>query len=128
MTAVSRAPGEIAHRLVTPVRNPNRGELIGTQQLRQADRVAPVGLHMIAWPPRDQRRRDHHAFETEPLDLPVQPVSGRPRLVTERQPPIFGGELTHQLRRRRRRILDLAEKPDLTQPTAVRNRDRITQL
>jgi len=70
----------------------------------------------------------HHAFEAKALDLTVHPVSGRPCLVAERQPLVFGGELAHQLRRRRRRVLDLAVEADLTASTALRDGNRITQL
>src|SRR6202165_4347579 len=65
---------------------------------------------------------------TEARDLPVQPVPGRPRLVAERQTLVLGGELPHQLGRPRPAVLDLAEKPDLARPAAIRNRNRITQL
>jgi hypothetical protein len=65
---------------------------------------------------------------TKALDLPVQLITGRPRFVAEHQPRVLGAELAYQLRSRRRCILDLAEKPHLASPTAVRNRNRITQL
>ena len=86
-------PRQIAHRLVPSVRNPDRGELVGAQQPRQAQRIAPVGLHLVARPLRDQRRRHHDAFVAEALDLPVQPVTGRPGLVAERQPLVLAASL-----------------------------------
>jgi hypothetical protein len=121
-------PREVAHRLVMPVRHPHRGELAGAQQLRQTDRIASVGLHPIARPLRDQRWRDHLTLLPEARDLPMQPIPGRPRLVAERQSLVLGGELAQKLGRRRWRVLDLAEKAHLARTTAIRNRNRITQL
>ena len=48
----SRGPGadQIAHRLVTLVRHPDRRELARPVQSRQQDCIAPVGLHSVAWP------------------------------------------------------------------------------
>src|SRR6516164_6785969 len=62
------------------------------------------------------------------LDLPVEPITGRPRFVTERQPLVFGGQLSHQLGGGRRRVVELAQKPNLVAPTAIRDCNRITQL
>src|SRR6266436_2866266 len=121
-------PRQIAHRLVTSVRHPDRGEFVGTQQLCQAERVTPVGLHLVAWPLWNQRGRYHYAFEAEVLDLPVQPVAGRPSLVAERQPLVLDGKLPNQLRRCGRRVLDLPKEPNLATPASVRNRNRIAQL
>src|SRR5262249_52481055 len=97
-------------------------------KLGQTERVAPVGLHPIARLPRDQRGRHHHALMTEACDLPVKPISGRPRLVAERQPPMLAGKLPDQLRRHRTGVLEFPEKPDLALSPGVRNRYRITQL
>jgi hypothetical protein len=37
-------------------------------------------------------------------------------------PPVLGGKVPHKLRNRRSGVLDLAQKPNLTSPTGVRNR------
>ena len=121
-------PCQIAHRLVTSVRHPDRREFVGTQQLCQAERVTPVGLHLVAWSLWNQRRRHHHAFEAQPLDLPVQSVAGRPCLVAERQPLVLAGKLPNELRRCGRRVLDLPKEPNLATPAGIRNRNRIPQL
>jgi hypothetical protein len=121
-------PCEIAHRLMTRVGNPHRGQLAGAQQLDQAQSVAPVSFHPIARTLRDQRRRNHNALVTEALDLAVEAIAGRPRLVAERQPLVFGGKLPHNLCRCSLGIIDLAQKPNLARPTGVRDRNRITQL
>jgi hypothetical protein len=65
---------------------------------------------------------------TETLDLPIELVPGRSRLVAERQSLVFASEFAYKLRRRSRGVLNLAEKPNLARPTGVRNRNRITQL
>jgi len=124
----SARPRQVTHRLVTLLGNPYGGQLAGAQQLDQAKRVAPVGLHPIARLLRNERRRNHNAMVTEALDLPVEPVSGRPRLVAERQPLVLGGKLPHKLRRRRDGVVDLAEKPNLARPPGLRDRNRIAQL
>jgi hypothetical protein len=113
---------------VTGVGNPDRREIASAQLLDQTERIAPVGLHPLAGLLWNERGRHHHALVPKTLDLPIKPISGRPRLVAERQPPILGGKLPHKLRDRRSRVLDLAQKPNLTSATGVRNRNRIAQL
>src|SRR6478736_7858201 len=119
---------EITHRLVPAVRNPHRGQLAGTQQLRQVDGITSVGLHSIAPLLRDQRWRNHNALMAECFDLSMELVTRGTCLVAECDPLVFGFELTNQLGRRRGAVLDLAQKTNFTRPTAIRNRNRITQL
>jgi len=119
---------QVAHRLVTFVRSPGRGGVAGAQLLRKAHGVEPIGLHAISRALRNQRRRRHHAVVAKARDLPVRPVSGWAGLVAERQTLILRGKLAHQLRHRRRRVLDLTIEADLTTSSTVRNRYRMTQL
>jgi hypothetical protein len=77
-------PDEIAHRLVNRVRHPHPRQLAGPMQPRQRHRIAPVGLDPLSWPLWDQRRSDHQAGLPESPDLPIQPVSGRPRFLSFR--------------------------------------------
>src|SRR4029079_12226263 len=121
-------PAQITHRLVTFIRNPDRRQIAGAQLLRQTERVAPVGLHPVARLLWDQRRRNHNALMTQALDLPIEPIPSRTRLVAERQPLISGGKLLHQLGCRYSGIVDLAAKPHLTRTSGVRDRDCIAQL
>jgi hypothetical protein len=121
-------PRQIAHRLVRSVRHPDCGQFIGAQQPCQAERIAPVCLHSVACSLRNERRRHHQAFEAKPLDLPLQLVAGRPRLVAERQPLVLGGKLANQLVRCGRCVLDLPKESNLTTPAGFRNRNGITQL
>lgn len=110
---------------MTRVGNPDRREIASPQLLDQTERIAPVSLHSLAGLLRNERRRHHHAFVPKPLDLPVEPVAGRPRLVAERQTLVLGRKLPHKLARRRPRVVDLAEKPYLARSTAFRNRHSI---
>src|SRR4029078_1731706 len=116
------------HRLVTFIRNPDRRQIAGAQLLRQTERVAPVGLHPVARLLLDQRRRKHNALMTQALDLPIEPIPSRTRLVAERQPLISGGKLLHQLGCRYSGIVDLADKPHLNRTSGLRDRDCIAQL
>jgi hypothetical protein len=54
-------PDQIAHRFVRRVRHPYGGQLARPMQLRQAQRITPIGLHPVARLARDQGRRHHHA-------------------------------------------------------------------
>jgi hypothetical protein len=49
---------EIAQRLARLVGDPDRGEIAGAQQPGELGRVPAVGLHPVAGPGRDERRRD----------------------------------------------------------------------
>jgi hypothetical protein len=121
-------PCQFTHRLVLRVGNPDRREIATTQLLDQTDRIAPVGLHPLARLLQNERGRHHQAFVPKALDLPVEPISGRPRLVAERQPVILSGKLLYQLGRRRRRVVDLTQEPHLARPSSFGNRNRIAQL
>ena len=52
-----RRPGsnQIAHRFMTGIGDPDRGELAGAVQFGQHDSVAPIGLDPVAGFDRDQR-------------------------------------------------------------------------
>src|SRR5262245_20118690 len=107
---------ELAHRLVPLVGDPHRCELPGAQLPGQADRITPVRLHPITRLLRNKRRRNNNARISKAGDLPIQPIAGRPRLITKRQPLVLGGKPPHQLRRRRPAVVDLTNEPDLPPP------------
>jgi len=65
------------------VRNPHRRQFTRAQQAGQLKSIPPIRLDPIARPPRDQRRRNNTAFMTQLDDLPMQPIAGRPSLITE---------------------------------------------
>jgi len=115
----------LLNRLVPRIGHPHRRQLASPQKLRQAHRIAAVRLHAIARLLRNERRCNNNAVVAKAHDLPIQPISCRPSLVAKRQPPMAAGKLPYQLRCRRRAVLDLANKPDFTPPTAFRNRHRI---
>jgi hypothetical protein len=62
---------EIAHRLVSRVRRPNAGQLAGSMQLRQRDRVAHVRLDPLGRPFRDHGWSDDDAIVAESLNLAI---------------------------------------------------------
>jgi len=119
---------EIAHRLMSLVRHPDRGEFPGAQYLGQAYRIASVRLHPIARFLRDERGRRHDAVVAKLPDQPIKPVSRRPRLVAKRQLTVFGRKFGDELARRRFRGVDLAEIANLPATTLFGNRNGIPQL
>lgn len=76
---------EVAHRLVTLIRNPHGRELPRSQQPRQSDGVAPVDLDALARPARHHRGRNHQALCPELLKLSVYAIATSARLVAEGQ-------------------------------------------
>ena len=115
-------PDQVAHRLVRRVRHPNRGELAGPVQLRQAQRITPVGLHPVARLARDQGRRHHHAGVAEALELPLQAVAAGAGLVAEAQLPPIPGQPSRQLGDDLGPVREDPELPDLATPDALRDR------
>src|ERR1700738_2834762 len=64
----------------------------------------------------------------ESLDLPIQPVSGRTRLITEMQLAIAASQLADQPLYHRRRTRYIAEKAHLAAALALGNRHRMLRL
>jgi hypothetical protein len=67
------------------------GPFAGPMELRQRDRVAPIGLVALARPLRDQGRGDHQAIMSERPTLAIKPVSRRPGLEADMQPVVSLG-------------------------------------
>ena len=83
-------PDQVAHRLVRRIGNPHGRQLAGPVQLRQHQRVTPIGLHPVAGFIGIERRRHDHAGMAESCELPLQGHSrtGRPHsrtVVADRQ-------------------------------------------
>ena len=78
------APGHAA--LLLRRRRPNERELAGPVEPDELARVTTVGLHPVARPYRDQRRRDDVAGHTHRREQPVQLIAARAGLVTDREP------------------------------------------
>src|SRR6516165_844880 len=53
---------QVAHRLMSAIGNPYCRQLAGPVQLRQIDRIPPVGFDPLARPLRGQRWRHHNAI------------------------------------------------------------------
>jgi hypothetical protein len=119
---------QIAHRLMYRVRHPHPGQLASAMQPGQRHRIPPVGLDPLARPLRNQGRSDDQARMPKSLNLAVQPVSGRLRLVAEMQLAVAAGQLADQPLHRPRRTRYLADKPNLAAATAVGDRDRMLGL
>ena len=64
-------PNEIPHGLVAFIGNPYGRQFAGAKQSCQRDRVAPVRLHPVARPSRDERRRHHSALMAKLTDQTV---------------------------------------------------------
>jgi hypothetical protein len=82
-------------------------------QSGQRERIPTIGLDALARPFRDQRGSDDGAVMPEIRDLPLQPIAGRPGLITEQQPAVFAGQLCDQSPYRPWRMLDVAQEPHL---------------
>jgi hypothetical protein len=119
-------PHQIPHRLVRLVRHPNLRQFPRSEQPRQRLRIPPVGLDPIARPARDQRGGDHSALVPEGQNLPIQPVSRRTCLIAKMQHFVAIAQLPHQSGHRLGGGIELAEIPDLSVPTALRNRHRVS--
>ena len=78
---------EIAKCLMLPVGHPHRREIATAQQPRELERIPPIGLHLVAWPHRNQRGRDHHAFDIHLGELAMQRVAGWSSLRTQPATP-----------------------------------------
>jgi hypothetical protein len=74
---------QIAHRLMCFIWNPYWSQRVRAMQTHQAHRIAPIGLHPIAWTLGDERRRHHLAVMPEREELTIQIVSGRASLVAK---------------------------------------------
>jgi len=80
-------------------------------------RVAPIGLHAIPWPRRNQRGRDHYAFVPEQGDLPIEPIATRPCFITKRQVVMLGGKASNHFGHRFRQARNFADKAHLPPST-----------
>jgi hypothetical protein len=117
-------PHQVAHRLVRRVGHPHPGQLPGPQQARQREGVAPVGLHPVAGPARDQRGRHHRAVVAQRGDLPVQAVAARAGLVADPEPAVLLAEPLDQAPHGLRLVGDLTMEPHRALAAGLGHRDR----
>ena len=114
--AVHRAepgPYQIAHRLVSDIRNPYRGQFAGPVQLGRAGGIAPIGLDPVARPALKSARGDHDAFMPPGRQSTLNAITARPHLVAKPQRHAVAAELAQQTVQRRRRVRDPAVLPYL---------------
>jgi len=64
---------------------------------RLLDGIAPGGLHLVARPARDQRRRDDVTRQSLPREIAIQAIPARARLVGEAQRRSLPLEAANQL-------------------------------
>jgi hypothetical protein len=83
---VVAAAHQITQALLLRSRRPNERELARPIQTGELACVTAVGLHPVARPHRDQRRRDDVAGHTHRHQQPVGVVAARAGLVTDREP------------------------------------------
>src|SRR5262245_6001546 len=110
------------------VRHPHSSELTGARQLGETNRVASVRLHAVAGLLRNERRSHHDALVPEALEQPVEPVSRRPRFVTESQLAVFCRKFGNELSDRRSGGRELTEIPHLAATAAIGNCYCITRF
>ena len=73
---VEPGPNQIAHRLMSDIRNPHRGQLADSVQLGQAGAIAPIGLDPI---PRLHRiSKGATTMQSCPQPQAVQPIPQGP--------------------------------------------------
>src|SRR6266508_4165110 len=77
------AADEISYRFLLDRRWPDFRQESRSKQLQQLAGITPVRLDTLPRLDRDQRRRHHHAPHPQRLDLSLQRVPARPRLVAE---------------------------------------------
>src|SRR3954452_17369527 len=112
---------QIPNGLVDLIRHPDCGQLAGSQQTRQRNSVAPVGLDAIARALWHQRGGDHITGIAEGSDMPVKPIPGRAGLIADVQGLVLVRQLTQEPLNRRRLCFDLAEIADLSLSAALRD-------
>ena len=119
---MSIAPGALHQRPSDPASGTEiRHQFRRSEQTRQRDRVAPVGLHAIARARRHKRGRDHIADMAEGSDAPVKPIPGWAGLIADVQGLVLARQLTQEPLNGSRRGLDLAEIAHLPLPAALRD-------
>jgi len=118
----------IPHCLVGFVGNPNRCQLVDSQQLGQSRGVVTVSLDPVAGSPADQRRRHDHASVAQRHDHSVQTVASGAGLVAELNPITLRRNPQDDPAHIVQRGLHLTEISDVASTSAFGHRDRIVCL
>ena len=98
---------EIADRLMSRIRDPDRRQFARPMQLGQADRVPAVGLDPVSRFARDQRRSHDDALMPGEGQLPLNPIAAGSGLVAEPKRAPNARQLHRQCLHSRRRVRDL---------------------
>jgi hypothetical protein len=106
-------PDEIAHRLVSAIRDPNLGQLARARQSGEHDRIAPISLNAIASTARRVCWGDDIAKMAGLYNLAMRTVSAGARLIDEVQLGVPTGQLLEQSRDRVSSVGDFSEKANL---------------
>src|SRR6516164_3905526 len=123
MHRIETGAHQVAHRLMSGVRDPYRRQLARPIQSRQADRIPPIGLHPLAGSLWDQRGRDHDAVVLAGRQLTLNAVAAWPCLVAEPQLHPLTAALARQAIQGTRRVRNAAVLPDLAAGTTLGHRD-----
>jgi hypothetical protein len=114
---------EIADGFVLGRRDVHCGEIPGPEEPSELDGVAPVGLHFVAGPPRDERRRHDLARQALPREIAIQAIAARAGLVDEAQRGGLALQATNQLVEVRLARPNLADEHRRIGPVSGRMRD-----
>src|SRR4051794_6875650 len=90
-------PHQIRNRLMDLVWYPDCGQLARSEQTRQRDCIAPVGLHTITRAFWHERGRDHNTGMAEGSDLAIEPIPGQAGLIADVQSPVLALHLAQEL-------------------------------
>jgi hypothetical protein len=122
------SPHQVSNGFMGSVRHPHRGQLSRTMQLRQAQRVTPVGLDPIARPLGYERGGHDSAAMTSLRDLAAKLVSRRSRLIAKVQLHPGLRQLPHHRRHHFRAGADVSVEPHLSASVSLSHSDRNLQL
>jgi hypothetical protein len=121
-------PHQIAHGLMPRIGHPDRGQLPGTMQACEHDRIPPGGLDPLSGLARNLRRGGNHALVPKLGQAAMNTVPARTGLVADVQLPAVFRQLRRQPVKRGRVVRDLTKEPNLTAAALFSHRDRDRRL
>ena len=110
---------QIAQSLMQGIGHPDVCELTGTMEPGQGNGVPSVILDSLAWFARGKRGRADAASEPESRQLALYVVTARSSFVDELYGSMLLLDAASNLGDSRRRVLDIAEMPNLAEATGV---------
>jgi hypothetical protein len=91
--------------------------------MSQGDGIAPIVLDPITWFAWRQRRRANAADKAQRCQLPLNIVAARPGLLDELHGLVLLADPASEFGNSRRRVLDIADMPDLAKTTRIGDGD-----